>query len=102
MTFLINGQPYDHQRIDTRVRLGVIEEWNLVNTGVMDHPFHVHVNAMQVVSRNSEPERLLAWRDVVLVRTGETVRLRTQIRDFSGRSVRIMAMSSRTSAENRR
>jgi len=26
MMFLINGQPYDHQRIDTRVRLGDIEE----------------------------------------------------------------------------
>ncbi|EAQ67893.1 cupredoxin-like protein [Synechococcus sp. RS9909] len=87
MMFLINGQPYDHQRIDTRVRLGDIEEWDLVNTGVMDHPFHVHVNPMQVISRNGEPERLLAWRDVVLVRAGETVRVRTQFRDFSGRSV---------------
>ena len=87
MMFLINGQPYDHQRIDTRVRLGDIEEWELVNTGVMDHPFHVHVNPMQVISRNGEPERLLAWRDVVLVRAGETVRVRTQFRDFSGRSV---------------
>ena len=87
MMFLINGQPYDHQRIDTRVRLGDIEEWDLVNTGVMDHPFHVHVNPMQVISRNGEPERLLAWRDVVLVRAGATVRVRTQFRDFSGRSV---------------
>lgn len=87
MMFLINGQPYDHQRIDTRVRLGEIEEWDLVNTGVMDHPFHVHVNPMQVISRNGEPERLLAWCDVVLVRAGETVRVRTQFRDFSGHSV---------------
>ncbi len=87
MVFLINGQAYDHQRIDTRVRLGEIEEWELVNTGVMDHPFHVHVNPMQVISRNGQPEPFPAWRDVVLVRAGETVRVRTQFRDFPGRSV---------------
>ena len=87
MVFLINGQAYDHQRIDTRVRLGEIEDWELVNTGVMDHPFHVHVNPMQVISRNGQPEPFPAWRDVVLVRAGETVRVRTQFRDFPGRSV---------------
>jgi FtsP/CotA-like multicopper oxidase with cupredoxin domain len=87
MVFLINGQAYDHQRIDTRVRLGEIEEWELMNTGVMDHPFHVHVNPMQVISRNGQPEPFPAWRDVVLVRAGETVRVRTQFRDFPGRSV---------------
>ena len=87
MVFLINGQAYDHQRIDTRVQLGDIEEWELVNTGVMDHPFHVHVNPMQVISRNGQPEPFPAWRDVVLVRAGETLRVRTQFRDFPGRSV---------------
>jgi len=87
MAFLINGQSYEHGRIDTRVLLGDIEDWELVNTGVMDHPFHLHVNPMQVISRNGRPEPYRAWRDVVLVRPGETVRVRTRFSDFAGKSV---------------
>ena len=87
MAFLINGQSYNHARIDTRVQLGDTEDWELVNTGVMDHPFHLHVNPMQVISRNGRPEPYRAWRDVVLVRAGETVRVRTRFSDFAGKSV---------------
>lgn len=87
MAFLINGERYSHARIDTRVRLGETEDWELVNTGVMDHPFHLHVNPTQVISRNGRPEPYRAWRDVVLVRSGETVRVRTRFDDFAGKSV---------------
>jgi FtsP/CotA-like multicopper oxidase with cupredoxin domain len=87
MVFLINGRPYDHQRNDTTVRLGDTEDWELVNDGVMDHPFHVHINPVQVISRDSRPEPYRAWRDVVAVRAGETVRLRTRFSDFPGRTV---------------
>ena len=54
---------------------------------LMDHPFHLHVNPMQVISRNGRPEPYRAWRDVVLVRPGETVRVRTRFSDFAGKSV---------------
>jgi FtsP/CotA-like multicopper oxidase with cupredoxin domain len=87
MVFLINGRPYEHHRIDTSVRLGDTEEWELVNEGVMDHPFHVHINPFQVISRDGRPEPFRAWKDVVLVRAGETVRIRTRFADFAGRTV---------------
>jgi FtsP/CotA-like multicopper oxidase with cupredoxin domain len=87
MVFLINGRPYDHHRIDSRVRLGETEDWELVNAGVMDHPFHVHINPFQVISRNGRPEAIRAWKDVVLVRAGETVRIRSRFADFRGRTV---------------
>ncbi len=87
MVFLINGQPYDHQRIDTQVKLNTIEDWELVNTGVMDHPFHIHVNSFQVLSRNGKPEPFTAWRDTVLVRRGEAVRIRIHFEDFTGKTV---------------
>jgi FtsP/CotA-like multicopper oxidase with cupredoxin domain len=87
MVFLINGRPYDHHRTDTRVRLGDTEDWEVVNTGVMDHPFHVHINPFQVISRDGTPEPVRAWKDVVLVRPGETVRIRTRFADFPGRTV---------------
>ena len=87
MAFLINGRPYSHDRIDTQVKLNTIEDWELVNTGVMDHPFHIHNNAFQVIGRNGITESLLAWRDTVLVKRGETVRIRITFRDFAGKTV---------------
>lgn len=87
MAFLINNQPYNHQRIDTQVKLNTVEEWELINTGVMDHPFHIHVNSFQVISRNGIPETYPAWRDTVLVPRGETVRIRILFADFTGKTV---------------
>jgi FtsP/CotA-like multicopper oxidase with cupredoxin domain len=87
MAFLINGQPYNGNRIDTKVKLNTIEDWEITNTGVMDHSFHVHGNTFQVISRNGQPESLLAWRDTVLVPRGETVRIRLTFRDFAGKTV---------------
>lgn len=87
MAFLINGKVYSHDRLDTQVKLDTIEDWEIANTGVMDHPFHIHTNAFQVISRNNQLESLPAWRDTILVRRGETVRIRIPFRDFAGKTV---------------
>ncbi len=87
MVFLINGKTFDPKRIDTTVRLDTVEEWELVNTGTMDHPFHLHTNPFQIVSRNDRPEPYLAWKDTVLVSVGETVRIRVRFADFPGKMV---------------
>ena len=87
MAFLINGEPYQSDRLHTRVQLDTVEDWEITNTGVMDHPFHIHVNSFQVISRNDRPESLAAWRDTVLVPRGETVRIRIPFRDFAGKTV---------------
>lgn len=87
MAFLINGEYYQGDVIHTQVKLNTVEDWELINTGVMDHPFHVHGNAFQVISRNDRPESLLAWRDTVLVKRGETVRIRIPFNDFTGKTV---------------
>jgi FtsP/CotA-like multicopper oxidase with cupredoxin domain len=89
MTFLFNGKPFDMERIDAEVKLGTVEEWELVNIDPdrMDHPFHMHVNPFQVISRNGQPEPYPAWKDTVLVKGGETVRIRIPFRDFVGKTV---------------
>ncbi|MEC4985298.1 MAG: multicopper oxidase family protein [Oscillatoria sp. PMC 1068.18] len=87
MTFLINGQPYQGDVIQTQAKLNTVEDWEISNTGVMDHPFHVHINPFQVISRNGQPEPYRSWKDTVLVRTGETVRIRIPFRDFTGKTV---------------
>ncbi|MEM8809940.1 MAG: multicopper oxidase family protein [Cyanobacteria bacterium P01_G01_bin.38] len=87
MVFLINGQAFGHNRIDTQVTLNATEDWEIINTGTMAHPFHVHVNKFQVISRNGQPPPYLAWKDVVSVSPGERVRLRMQFRDYTGKTV---------------
>ena len=87
MGFQINDQAFEPDRIDTRVRLGSTEDWLLVNDDVMDHPFHLHVNSFQVISRAGRPESQRRWKDTVLVKAGEEVRIRVTFRDFPGRTV---------------
>ncbi len=87
MIFLINGRAFDHRRVDIQVSLNAVEDWEIVNTGVMDHPFHLHTNPFQVITRNGQPEAYRAWKDTVLVRVGETVGIRVRFRDFTGKTV---------------
>lgn len=87
MAFLINGKTFDHRRIDTQVSINTVEDWEVTNTGMMDHPFHIHTNPFQVISRNGQPEPYRAWKDVVLVRPNETVRIRIRFADFPGKTV---------------
>ena len=85
MRFRINGREFDGDRIDTRVRLGAVEEWQFVNATTMDHPMHIHTNPFQLVGADGQPER--AWRDVVVVKARSTARLRIRFDEFSGKTV---------------
>ncbi len=87
MVFLINGKAYEHGRVDTQVALGTTEDWVITNTGTMAHPFHVHVNKFQIVSRNDQPVPYAAWKDVVSVSPGESVRVRMSFQDYTGKTV---------------
>ena len=50
-TFFINGKYFDMQRIDTVVRVGAVERWDVENASSMDHPFPVHGKQFQAISR---------------------------------------------------
>ena len=89
--FTINGVTFDPERVDTVVKVGTVEEWEIVNGGGMmmdfDHPFHIHTNAFQIVSENGRKPFFLGWKDVVNVPMGGSVRLRIPFHDFAGRTV---------------
>lgn len=85
--FLINGRAFDHSRTDTEVTLNTVEDWRIINNAGMDHPFHIHTNAFQVLNRNGQSEPLSVWKDVVNVRAYESVDLRIAFTDFPGKSV---------------
>lgn len=83
MSFTVDRRPFDPARVDTRVRIGTVEEWTLTNTSLMDHPIHLHVWPMQVLEPGREP----VWRDVVNVPARSSIRVRIPFEDFPGRTV---------------
>lgn len=85
MMFLINGRQFDHARIDTRVRLGAVEDWEYVNSTTMDHPIHIHTNSFQLLGPDGRPER--AWRDIAIVKARSRARVRVTFEDFVGKTV---------------
>lgn len=87
MRFTINGREFSEARTDTIVAAGTVEEWTLVNTSPMDHPFHLHVWPMQLIEDNGRALDPVVMRDVVNVRANGRAKVRIAFRDFSGRSV---------------
>ena len=87
MVFLINGQAFDHNRVDTQAVLDTIEDWEIMNTGSMAHPFHIHTNKFQIISHSGQSAAYLAWKDVVSIAPGERVRIRMAFKDYAGKTV---------------
>jgi bilirubin oxidase len=81
MSFMINGNTFDPQRITLTSRRDAVETWSIENRTDMDHPFHLHGTQFQVIERvrggSVTPEPYRAWRDTVNVQPGEVVRIAT-------------------------
>ncbi|MBF2036821.1 MAG: multicopper oxidase family protein [Leptolyngbyaceae cyanobacterium T60_A2020_046] len=85
--FLINGRGFDHHRIDTRVQLGTVEDWHILNKAGMDHPFHLHTNGFQVLRRDGQPVADPVWKDTVNIPAYGSIDLRVAFADFPGVTV---------------
>jgi FtsP/CotA-like multicopper oxidase with cupredoxin domain len=55
-----------------QARLGETQIWNITNQTDWSHPMHLHGFFFQVLDKNGEPVRPLAWRDTVDVPFKET------------------------------
>ena len=82
MSYVIDGRSFDPGRIDQRVNIGAIEEWTLVNSTMMEHPFHLHIWPMQLIDAEG-----IDVRDVVNVPAGESVTVRIAFDRFPGTTV---------------
>ncbi len=90
--FAINGQPFDMGRIDETVKLGDIEVWEVMNASPLPHPFHIHDVHFLILERNGEKPSIdqRGYKDTILVKPGELVRLIMQFKDFADREVPYM------------
>jgi L-ascorbate oxidase len=100
VAFRMNGQTYDHHRIDAVLPLGKAEEWQLmsINEG---HPLHIHVNPFEIIAIRDHEGRDLTdpakpeydpdyggligqWKDTVFVKKNVRITFRTRYERFTG------------------
>lgn len=84
--FAIDGKAFGEDRVDQTVKLNTVEEWTLRNDSPEWHPFHIHVNDFQVMSRNGRPEPRTYEDTSRIPPRGELV-IRTHFLDFTGKFV---------------
>ncbi|MFN8126964.1 MAG: multicopper oxidase domain-containing protein [Candidatus Nanopelagicales bacterium] len=89
----INGQYFRMKQDPVTTRLGSVEEWTLKNTHAKttaensQHPFHIHVNDVQVMSVNGRPYHARGLQDVVVIPVNGEVVIRQRFEDFTGKFV---------------
>lgn len=90
----INGRTFDPATISARVQRNAVEIWTFSNLAFgpieeMEHPVHVHLVNFLVLDRNGRPpapyER--GWKDTVVVRSTETVRVIAKFAPFTGKYI---------------
>jgi FtsP/CotA-like multicopper oxidase with cupredoxin domain len=50
---------------DEPVKVGELQIWEVSNTSMMDHPFHLHGFFFQVIEKNGKAPEYIAWKDTV-------------------------------------
>lgn len=86
-SFTIDGRGFDPGRVDQIVTAGAVEEWTIINTSSMDHPFHLHVWPMQVLSIADTAVDSASWQNVVNVPARSRTTVRIAFDTHTGRTV---------------
>lgn len=87
----INGMDFDVDPYTIMSDLGTYEVWEIINNSGMDHPFHQHVNAAQVLSISGGDSsyaslytRIPAWKDVVNIPKWGRATILVPVMDWPG------------------
>lgn len=62
LDFLVNNKTHVN---DEPVKMGELQVWEVANTSMMDHPFHLHGFFFQVLEVNGKAPEHMAWKDTV-------------------------------------
>ncbi len=60
--FLVNGETH---ATDKPAKVGEVQVWEVSNTSLMDHPFHLHGFFFQVLEINGIAPSFISWKDTV-------------------------------------
>lgn len=83
--YSINGRQMDINHIGERVPLNDIEIWEIYNSSVMTHPFHIHDVQFRILDRDGTPPapNEMGLKDTVKVHPLQTVRVLLQFTDYA-------------------
>jgi FtsP/CotA-like multicopper oxidase with cupredoxin domain len=70
--FLVNN---DMHNDDKPVNIGELQVWEIANTSLMDHPFHLHGFFFQVLEENGKVPAYKAWKDTVNLKPRSKVKI---------------------------
>lgn len=90
--FGINNKTFDMDVINETVQLNTTEIWTIKNHTLVAHPFHIHdiqFNIIQEGGINLPPGKM-GWKDVVVVRPGDSVKVLTKFETFADPDVPYM------------
>jgi FtsP/CotA-like multicopper oxidase with cupredoxin domain len=72
MDFLVN----DHVHVDDKpVKVGELQIWEVSNTSLMDHPFHLHGFFFQVIEENGKKPEYMAWKDTINLKPRSKIKI---------------------------
>ena len=70
--FLVNGEMH---ATDKPVMVGELQVWEVANTSLMDHPFHLHGFFFQVLEVDGKAPQYRAWKDTVNLKPRSKVKI---------------------------
>ena len=83
--FSINGAKMKMEVINEVVPLNQLEIWEITNTAMMEHNFHMHGTHFEVISRNGQAPRPheKGYKDTVFVAPNDVVRVLVRHVDYA-------------------
>jgi FtsP/CotA-like multicopper oxidase with cupredoxin domain len=70
--FKVNSQMHG---MDKPVMVGELQVWEVANTSLMDHPFHLHGFFFQVLEENGKAPEYKAWKDTYNLKPRTTIKI---------------------------
>jgi len=82
--FFMNDEPFNMDSINQVININDIEIWQLTNSTMVAHPFHIHDIEFYVLDINGNPPtpEYAGLKDVILVKPDDTVRFIAQFSTF--------------------
>ncbi len=72
LNFLVNKKMHLN---DIPVKMGELQVWELSNTSLMDHPFHLHGYFFQVLEEKGKQPKYLSWKDTYNLKPRSKVKI---------------------------
>jgi FtsP/CotA-like multicopper oxidase with cupredoxin domain len=90
--FVINDVAFNLNTINYTIPLGNTEIWSIYNNSAIAHPFHIHDVQFFILDRDgvTPPASEQGRKDVILVKSQETIRFITKFEDFTSDTVPYM------------